>query len=280
MNQRPILDWLFCLFTFFLISMASAQNEDRIIEDSLIDLGQRKDFTWDMSFELKTMNVFRGLIPSNAPAFSTQAGARYKNFIGGFYGGASFNGVYTETDLILIYYRPKYNVRLDWYYNFTEGITNIPSPSGFFDFTPEKTRGLLDFMITYQINKNLSIHSSTLLYGRDRGVLPEDLINDVPLRRGSQRYSQYLKLTYSWYMEKSKFSAHLGGSFSWDDLDGATFYGDRPGFNDIGVSFSSILIDTPHVTIPVKVATYVNTLSNNVYLVGVLQLKGISRLID
>ncbi|WP_224490163.1 hypothetical protein [Robertkochia flava] len=271
---------LFFLILIAFVFTCHGQIESRFVEDSLINLDPKKDFSWDMSFAFKSMNVFRGLIPSKAPVLSTQAGVRYKDFIGGFYGGASFNGGYTETDLILVYYRPKFNIRADWYYNFTEGITNIPVATGFFDFNPDVTRGLLDFMVTYHINHNLSIHSSTLLYGRDRGVLPEDAANQVQLRRGPQRYSQYFQLQYSWYMKKSKFSAHVGGSFSWQDFGGPSFYGDRPGFNDIGISFSRKLVDTPSVTIPIKVASYLNTLSNNLYLVAVIQLIDLSSLLE
>ena len=268
------------LFMLSLVQKGYGQNESTIVEDSLINLEPQQDFSWDMSFAFKTMNVFRGLVPSKAPALSTQAGVRYKDFIGGFYGGASFNGVYTETDLILIYYRPTFNIRADWYYNFTEGITNIPTPSGFFDFNPDVTRGLLDLMATYNINKNWSLNSSTFLYGRDREVLPEDAENGVPLRRGDQRYTQYFKVQYSWYLEKSKFTAHVGGSFSWSDFGGPTFYGDRAGFNDIGVSFSRKLVDSPEITIPIKVATTLNTVTNNIYLVAVIQLVDISRLLE
>jgi len=88
--------------------------------------------------------------------------------------GASFNGGYTETGLIAIYYRPKWDVHLAWYCNFTEGITNILVPSGFFDFNPETTWGLLDLIFHIQFTKRLLISSSTFLYGRDRPSLRED----------------------------------------------------------------------------------------------------------
>ena len=174
-------------FTLSFVSPAFAQNENNLIEDSIIQVDSYEKVAWDMSFAFKTMNVFRGLLPSKAPTFSTQAGLKAGNFIIGFYGGASTNGSYTETDLILMYYRPKFYIRADWYYNFTEGITNIPTPSGFFDFNPEVTRGLLDFMFHVQLSKKFTLKSSTFLFGRDRPSLPEDDANDILLRRGAQR---------------------------------------------------------------------------------------------
>lgn len=260
------------------VAPAFTQNENTLVEDSILNVDTDQPFIWDMSFAFKTMNVFRGLLPSRAPALSTQAGIKYGRVILGMYGGASFNGGYTETDLILIYYQPKWDVHLEWYYNFTEGITNIPTPSGFFDFDPETTRGLLDLIVHYRLPKNLELFSSTFLFGRDRPSTPEDDANDIQLRRGAQRYTQYLALAYNWYWGASKVGVHLGGSFSWNDFSGATFYGNRPGFNDIGVSFYRKLFNTKTVSIPIKASAYINALTNNVYLTATIQVIEISKI--
>ncbi len=262
-----------------LITQSSfAQNENNLVQDSIIPLDNDKGFAWDMSFAFKTMNVFRGLLPSRAPVLSTQAGFKAGSFVLGAYGGASFNGGYTETDLILMYYRPKFYIRADWYYNFTEGITNIPTPSGFFDFRPDITRGLLDFMVKVKPLKNVELMSSTFLYGRDRPPLPEDDAAGIPLRRGEQRYSQYFKLQYNWVKDRFKISAHAGYSFSWNDPSGETFYAENPGFTDLGVSFYRKIVDTKSISIPLKASLYWNTVSNDVYLVGSILLVEITQL--
>ncbi|MCV9386281.1 hypothetical protein [Reichenbachiella ulvae] len=261
------------------ITTIQAQNENDLIEDSIIHVNSSADgVIWDMSFSFKTMNVFRGLVPSRAPVFATQAGVKVKDFILGFYGGASTNGYYTETDLILMYYRPKFNIRADWYYNFTEGITNIPSPSGFFDLNPEVTRGLLDVIIKVNLPKKLEWESSTLLYGRDRPSLPEDDQNGIELRRGKQRYSQYFKISYVAKINETKLLPYIGYSYSWSDFSGPSFYGDRPGFNDIGVSISRKIFDTKTISIPFKATLSYNNLSNNIYLVGTLSLIELSKI--
>jgi hypothetical protein len=270
------------LFGFVIILICSlsafAQNENDLIEDSILQVDTDEKLLWDVSFAFKTMNVFRGLLPSNAPVFSSQGGIKAGDFILGFYGGASTNGGYTETDLILMYYRPKLKIRADWYYNFTEGITNIPNASGFFDFNPETTRGLLDFMVDVRLSKHFEVQSSTLLFGRDRPSLPEDDENDILLRRGDQRYSQYFKLQYTTKLTNAKLQAHVGYSFSWADVSGATFYGSKPGFNDIGLSLTRNLFNTKVVSIPFKAALTVNPLSNDVYLVGSLLIVELSKL--
>ncbi len=270
---------LFGIVIILICALPSfSQNENNLVEDSIIHVDGEKKIVWDMSFAFKTMNVFRGLVPSRAPVFSSQGGIKAGDFIVGFYGGASTNGVYTETDLILMYYRPKVKIRADWYYNFTEGITNIPSPSGFFDFNPEVTRGLLDFMVDVRLTDHFDMQSSTLLFGRDRPSLPEDDQNGIPLRRGDQRYSQYFRLQYTTKIVGAKLQVHAGYSFSWADLDGSTFYGKKPGFNDLGVSITRNLFNTKVVSIPFKAALCINPVSNNIYLAGSISIIELSKL--
>ncbi len=274
-NILPVF-FLLLLLTFSAIGVRG-QNENTLLEDSILRVDDREKWEWDMSFAFKTMNVFRGLLPSRAPAFSTQAGVKYNHWILGFYGGSSTNGGYTETDLILIYYKPRFNVHLEWYYNFTEGITNIPTPSGFFDFDPETTRGLLDLIVNVKLSDHVKLMSSTFLFGRDRPSLPQDEADGILLRRGEQRYTQYFKVSYGWAWGHTKAEVHAGGSFSWNNPSGPTFYGDNPGFNDIGVSFTRDIFEKASVRIPIKASAYVNTVTNNVYLVASIQLIEISR---
>ena len=273
-----IRDSYFFIVIAFVTHVAMAQNENQLIQDSILPVGVEKGFVWDMSFAFKTMNVFRGLLPSRAPVLSTEAGFKAGSLVVGAYGGASFNGGYTETDLILMYYRPKFYIRADWYYNFTEGITNIPTPSGFFDFRPDITRGLLDFMVKVKPAKNVELMSSTFLYGRDRPSLPEDDAAGIPLRRGEQRYSQYFKLQYNWVRDRSKILVHAAYSFSWNDPGGETFYADKPGFTDLGVTFYRKMFDTKTISVPFKASVYWNTVSNDVYLVGSILLIELSKL--
>ena len=273
------MGYLVIFLAFFQLTVAFAQNENNLVEDSVIVIDTEIQIDWDMSFAAKTMNIFRGLRPSNAPTFSTQAGVKYHDWILGLYGGSSTNGVYTETDLILLYYRPKFDIHLEWYYNFTEGITNIPNPSGFFDFNPETTRGLLDLIFHVRPLEYFTITSSTFLYGRDRPSLPEDDENGVQLRRGQQRYSQYFSIAYNWYFNTSKIEVHVGGAFSWNDFSGESFYGARPGFNDIGISFTKRIFDMEKVNIPVKAAICINPLTNNLYLAATVQIIQFSKLL-
>jgi hypothetical protein len=164
-----------------------SQADNNIIEDSVLSSNKTTKINWDLSLAFKTMNVFRGINPSRAPVFSSQAGFKYNNFVIGFYGGSSTNGKYTETDLILMYYKPKFDLQVQWYYNFTEGVTHIKNPSGIFDFNTQTSIAMLDVIINKRIGNNLKFTSSTLLFGRDKIPVPNDIANEIPLLRGQQR---------------------------------------------------------------------------------------------
>lgn len=135
------------------------------------------------------------------------------------------------------------------------GTRNLPKELPtflFFDFNPETTRGLLDFMAEVSLSKHFNLKSSTFLFGRDRGVLPEDEQDGIQLRRGDRRYTQYFKLSYIKKFNKAKILVHAGYSYSWTDLYGPTFYADRPGFNNIGISTTRNIFETNTVDIPSK----------------------------
>lgn len=169
----------FFVFALGFSQIAYAQNENELVEDSIVTYLQTEKVVWDMSFAFKSMNVFRGILPSRTPVLSTQAGIKYKDFVLGLYGGSSFGAgspskeAYTETDLILMYYKPKIDIQAQWYYNFTTGVTHIKSPTGFFDFNSETSIAMLDAIVNVRLPHRFTLTSSTLLFGRDK----------VPFRR-------------------------------------------------------------------------------------------------
>lgn len=231
-----------------------------------------------MSFAFKTQNVFRGLLPSGAPTFSTQAGVIWKDWILGMYGGVGTDGEYKETDFILVYYKPRIDVHLEYYYNFTQGITDIPEPSGLFDFNKQTTRGLLDLIFNIRLDKEAhwNLTSSTFLFGRDTDI--EEVIEDgeATTKRTNQRYSQYLEISNTWHWDKGKAQAHVGGSFSWANPSGAQFYGKHAGFNNIGISFTRKFVINDQIQIPVKASAYMNTIEQTSYLILTINLIQIS----
>ena len=113
---------------------------------------------------LKT--TFGASFLQKAPTLATNAGVIWNNWVFSMYGGVGMDGVYQETDFILVYQKDWLNIRMEYYYNFTEGITDIPIPSGLFDFDKSTTRGLLDFIFDLSLDKNRQweLTSSTLIF--------------------------------------------------------------------------------------------------------------------
>ncbi|WP_075602989.1 hypothetical protein [Saccharicrinis aurantiacus] len=129
--MNKIITILVCLLLWPNIS--KSQNNTTIVSDANNNVTQKK-VDWDMSLTFKTKNVFRGLLPSPAPAFSMTGNVTWNNWLIGVYGGSGIDGYYQETDFIIGYHKPRYNIHLEYYYNYTVGITDIPNPSGIFDF--------------------------------------------------------------------------------------------------------------------------------------------------
>ncbi|TLX77076.1 hypothetical protein E9993_05175 [Labilibacter sediminis] len=263
MKQLFILIVLVLGITF----ITKAQHENSLVNDNDI-IEENNQLDWDMSLTMKSQNIFRGLLPSESPAMATQVGVIYKDWVFGMYGGVGLNGVYQETDFIIAYRKPRYNIRLDYYYNFTQGITDIPDPSGIFDFNKQTTRGLLDLMVNIQLDEkgHWNLKTSTLLFGRDNELEYLQQGNETITRRGAQRYSQYLALEYNWYWGENKIKAHAGGAFSLNDPSGQHFYGKHAGFNDIGIAFTRNIKLNNEVKLPIKVATVFNPLAGRSYV--------------
>ncbi|NLR90104.1 hypothetical protein [Flammeovirga agarivorans] len=238
-------------------------NNINLLEDT-----KPSPLDWDMSLTLKSQNVFRGLLPSAAPAMASQLGVKYKNWVAAMYGGVGLDGVYQETDFIFGYYTPRFNVRFEYYYNFTQGITDIPIPSGIFDFNRQTTRGFLDFIISVQLDKKgrWNLTSSTLVFGRDTYIETIEQEGEEITRRGDQRYTQYLQLEYNWYWGKNKLKAHIGGSFSLTDPSGSQFYGSKAGLNDVGLAVIRKVQLNDNITLPLKIGMITNPLHQTSYL--------------
>ncbi|PCE62541.1 hypothetical protein [Sediminicola luteus] len=264
---NPYKIGLYCLLGL-VANLCLAQQEDTIVEDSLFDISQTTP-RWDMSLTLKSQNYFRGLLPGKAPTLAANAGYLTGDWIFGMYGGVAFDASYQETDFIVIFHKARFDLRLDYYYNFTSGITDIPEPTGLFDFDKATTRGLLDFLVHIKLdNQNRwDLNTSTFLFGRDTDILTIEAGDESYTVRTDQRYSQYIELKHNWYWNNNKLNLHLGGSFSWHDFNGPTFYGDKAGINNIGLSFTKQFKLNPGLKLPVKASMLMNPLGETAYLI-------------
>lgn len=247
---------------------------------------------FDVELSIKTKNYFRGLLPSTSPVISASAGWAWPSgwFVGA-YGGVGLNdktsfnddgattttGHYQETDLFAGLHTPRYTVILDYYYNYTEGISDVPKPGGFFDFDKQSARGLLDLIFQYRFgaNREWQIESSTLLGGlRD---VDTELRGDPPVSvRTDARYSQYMELQYTKTMKSQgldKLKVRVGGAWRWtNDLDGPNFYAGSASLVNVSADYIKYFSFGEKGKIPLKVTLAWNPDSDNVYLIASVSL--------
>ena len=247
---------------------------------------------FDVQLSVKTKNYFRGLLPSSSPTISASAGWVWPSgwFVGA-YGGVglsdkttfnedgevSVTGHYQETDLFVGLHKPRYTVILDYYYNFTEGITDVPKPGGFFDFDKQTARGLLDLIFQYRFGKDRQwqVESSTFLFGlRD---VDTELRGEPPVSvRTDARYSQYLELQYTKPMTKhglDKLKMRVGGAWRWaGDGNDPNFYAGSAAVVNVSADYIKYFSLGEEAKVPLKITLAWNPDSDNVYLIASVSL--------
>ncbi|WP_075603088.1 hypothetical protein [Saccharicrinis aurantiacus] len=255
-----------------LSALSWAQNTQG--ESSTVKTENSTAIDWDMSLNFKTKNVFRGILPSPAPVFAVEGRASWNNWLLGVYGGSGIDGYYQETDFIVGYEKPRYSIRMEYYYNYTQGISDIPTPSGLFDFNRQTTRGLLDFIMEVNLDKEgkWKLLSSTILFGRDTDLETIIVDGESTTRRTDQRYTQYFQLDRTWSWDNNKIQAHIGGSFSWNNPSGGMLYGAKPGIHNVGLTYGKKLKINDHIKLPVKITTYVNPIAETAHVVFAVNL--------
>lgn len=217
-----------------LLSMGSqvfAQIRDTLYKPIEIHLQARSQFLW------------RGLEISNSPNALATVNFRDKtgNFKIGARGSTGFNGDYKQVDYFVSYQLK--NIRLVVFDIFNNSKYLAPN-TDLFDYNAETTRHFIDATIGYTISKEfpLDIAWSTIIAGRDRGILPGDVSVDGkdPLRRGKNRYSTYVQLTYPVQLNDIKLDFFTGAAFA---LNGQqeNFYGNRAGIATLGVTAGKTL---------------------------------------
>ena len=90
---------------------------------------------------------------------------------------------------------------------------------------------------------------------------------------GKQRHSQYVEVLRSWHVGKhNKIKTAIGGSWAWSSEDNSTFYGSRPGINNIELSFTRYFGTNKKLLIPVKASAVYNPLTDNLYVYFTIEL--------
>lgn len=210
----------------FGVNKASAQTKDTLYKPIEIHLQARSQFLW------------RGLEISKSPYvlaitnFTDKSG----NFKIGVRGSAAFNGDYKQVDYFVSYQYK--NLRVSVYDIFNKSNYLAPN-TDLFDYNASTTRHFVDATIGYTVSEKfpLDITWSTIIAGRDRDVLDGDISIDGkdPLRRGKNRYSTYVQLTYPVKVNTVRLDFFAGGAFALNGQQNS-FYGNKSGVATLGVT--------------------------------------------
>ncbi|TCC99647.1 hypothetical protein [Pedobacter hiemivivus] len=189
--------------------------------------------------QIKSIHLWRGLEITTSPYLLgvvnfTDKSGRLKV---GARGSSGWNGEYRQLDYFASYQYK--NARIVLYDIFNSSKT-LPLTTNLFDYSASTTRHFIDATIGYTISKKfpLDIAWSTIIAGRDRDVLPGDSIaiaGKDPLRRGKNRYSTYVQLTYPVNLNDVRLDFFIGGVFTLNGQQNS-FYGNKPGIATLGVA--------------------------------------------
>jgi hypothetical protein len=188
---------LLVLFFIFNTETVFAQN-DVVALDNI-----------NLNVHLKNMHLWQGYVvtPGVMVATSMEYVSDDNKYVAGLWGGASFDGSYTEFS----YYAT---------YNFTKNIfaqlishnnySGMVSPD-MFSYDKYTSPNFLDVLLSYTISDNLplNIMTSTILFGQAGDYETDDDGSDA------DSYSTYVEMSYSLFRgQKTKIKASVGGAFS------------------------------------------------------------------
>lgn len=169
--------------------------------------------------QVKNMHLWRGYAVTEAPMTALDVSYTCPNtsLKFGVWGGAGFNGDYREFDYYIAYNKGGFKFEVWDIYNFS---TSMPSTK-LFDYDQKTTRHFIDATIGYQFGTEFPLYlsASTIIYGKDRDVLPTDALTTIPgtdpLRRGDNRYSTYVHVEYPIYSKDGyDVKLYMGGAFA------------------------------------------------------------------
>ena len=182
--------------------------------------------------ELETAHLWRGLEVSKGLTFDNDVFISDNNdhFRFGLWGGMQTDGDYKEFDYYASYTHGGFKLAVWDIYNFSDGIYANDKAYRIFNYNARTTGHFIDAAVSYDFGEKfpLSLSWSTILAGRDRGVL-----NDKNL------YSTFVQASYKVYEDEDfVVTPSVGAAFALSPEDGshATFYGKSAGVNDVRVN--------------------------------------------
>lgn len=213
--------------------------------------------------QAKSGKNWRGLEISDQAFLETKLSLanRKGNLSVGVRGSNSFNGEYKQFDYFVNYQLGKFRFSVWDIYNFSD---YLKPDTDLFNYSAATTRHFIDATVAYQISEKfpLDISWSTMIFGRDRDTYASDIVEGSKkddIRRGANRYSTYLQLSYPFQAKEINFKPYVGGVFAFNGKN--TFYSNKAGIATFGFDASK-KVSIGNYEFPLSVKPYWNTFKN------------------
>jgi hypothetical protein len=199
----------FILAVVTSVTGLSSYGQKPTVSDTILNPKEEiKISRLDFNVNLRTSHLWRGLVINDgmtATAFIHYALDKKQNFTTGLWGGAGFDGRYTEINYFVQYQKNNFSIGLWDLFN-TTGI-NTPRV---FNYDKNTTTHLIDLRTSYRFPKTfpLRIEADVLLYSglNDRERIDSDYFRS--------RNSTYVELSFPIIRDqKTNLNIYLGAAF-------------------------------------------------------------------
>lgn len=206
------------------------------------------NFSFDMSADLVSRYVWRGMLYSPNPNIQPTLGISKGNFSIGAWGSYSCAIPYSEVDLYISYTLGNFSISLNDYY--AEYETDL-SINRYFQWNHGSTPHALEGSITCNGPERfpISVTAATFFYGNDLDV------------DGKNYYSTYIEVGYTKQFSQNQLNLFVGATPT------KGLYANKAGFVNLGVGLNREIAITDKFNLPVYTQVIINPSAQDVFLV-------------
>lgn len=226
----------FLLLLLLSVFLAFGQNDE-------------KSVSADLSVDLVSRYVWRGINLSESPAIQPAISINYKGLSFGTWASYTFSReALQEVDLFLSYQTRFVTFTLNNYYN---PVDSLGFAGNYFELSGSRTPHILEGLITLNGPENfpVSLTAATMFWGNDRDADDKNL------------FSTYLELAYPFAINENQANIFLGVT----PANG--FYYNKFGLVNLGLSVSKDIKITDTFSLPIKGSFCVNPALEKVFLI-------------
>ena len=210
---------------------------------------KEKNFSVDVSADVVSRYVWRGINLSESPSIQPNLAFSYKGLSFGSWASYSFaREDFQEVDLFLTYETEHLNFTINDYYNPLDTLGNI---GDYFHLTNKSTRHTLEGMFTLNGSDNfpLSFTTGVMFYGNDK----DD--------NGKNLYSTYFEMSYTSKIQEIEVTPFVGFT------PAKGYYAEKSNFVNIGVTAVKTIEISDKFKLPLKSSFIINPEQEKVFFV-------------